>query len=77
MTLTDLQVISPLIVAILTAIAIMVVDLIRPGSTMLAAATAFIGLALTAVTTLVCTPRSRPARAAASPRSAAPTRSTR
>ena len=40
MTTDDLLVISPLLVAILTAIAILVVDLIKPGSMLLAAATA-------------------------------------
>ena len=53
MTAQDLTTISPLIIAILTAVAIMVVDLIKPGSMILAAATAFIGLALTSVATLV------------------------
>ena len=53
LTTDDLLVISPLLVAILTAVAIMVVDLIKPGSMLLAAATAFIGLALTSVVTLV------------------------
>jgi NADH-quinone oxidoreductase subunit N len=53
LTAGDLATISPLIVAILTAIAIIVVDMIKPGSTYLAAGTAFIGLALTSVVTLV------------------------
>ncbi len=51
MTTNDLATISPLIAAILTAIAIMVVDLIKP-STFLAAGTAFLGLGITTVVTL-------------------------
>ena len=48
----DLFVISPLIAAILTAAAVLVVDLIRPGRTTVAVGTAFIGLAITAAVTL-------------------------
>ncbi len=53
MTTDNLYVISPLIIAILTAVAVMIVDLIRPHSTILAAGTAFVGLALTTIVTLV------------------------
>jgi NADH-quinone oxidoreductase subunit N len=48
----DLWTIAPLIVAVLTAAAVIVVDLIRPGRSAPAVATALIGLALTALTTL-------------------------
>jgi NADH-quinone oxidoreductase subunit N len=49
---TDLALIAPLIAGVLTAIAILIVDLIRPGRTPVAIATALIGLAITAVLTL-------------------------
>jgi NADH-quinone oxidoreductase subunit N len=48
----DLVTIGPLVAAILTAFAILVVDLIRPNKTTLAVGTALIGLALTAVLTI-------------------------
>ena len=48
----DFITISPLIAAVLTAAAVLVVDLIRPGRSGPAVATALIGLALTAVITL-------------------------
>lgn len=48
----DIQTISPLIAAILTAFAILLVDLARPGASGLAVATALIGLAVTAGVTL-------------------------
>jgi NADH-quinone oxidoreductase subunit N len=49
----DLVTISPLVLVILTAIAILIVDLIRPGATTLAVGTALIGLALTAAVTVM------------------------
>jgi NADH-quinone oxidoreductase subunit N len=52
MSWDDLVTIGPLILAILTAVAILVVDLIRPGNTSLAVGTALFGLALTAVLTI-------------------------
>ena len=48
MSFQDLTTISPLVAAILTACAVIVMDLIRPGSKPLAIATAYIGLAITA-----------------------------
>jgi len=48
----DLTTISPLIAAILTACAVLVVDMIRPGSRPLAIATVYIGLAATAALTV-------------------------
>ncbi len=48
----DLFVLSPLIAAILTAAAVLIVDLIRPGRTSVAVGTAFIGLAITGAVTL-------------------------
>ena len=60
----DLFVLSPLIAAILTAAAVLVVDLIRPGRTAVAVGTAFIGLAITGAMTLgvgVTPDRSSPA----------------
>jgi NADH-quinone oxidoreductase subunit N len=48
----DVTTISPLIAAVLTACAVLVVDLIRPGRSAPAVATALIGLGLTAVVTL-------------------------
>jgi NADH-quinone oxidoreductase subunit N len=52
-TANDVVVISPLVAAILTAIAILVVDLVLPGRAVAAIATALIGLAVTAAVTLV------------------------
>jgi NADH-quinone oxidoreductase subunit N len=48
----DLVTISPLIAAVLTAVAVLTVDLIRPGRSAPAVATALIGLGLTAIVTL-------------------------
>jgi NADH-quinone oxidoreductase subunit N len=48
----DLWTISPLIVAVLTAAAVLIVDLARPGRSTPVVATALIGLGLTALTTL-------------------------
>ena len=48
----DLITISPLVAAVLTAAAVLVVDLIRPGRSGPAVATALIGLGLTALITL-------------------------
>ena len=53
MTWQDFVTISPLVAGILTAAAILVVDLIRPGRSATAVATALIGLAITAGLTLV------------------------
>jgi proton-translocating NADH-quinone oxidoreductase, chain N len=47
----NLATISPLIVAILTACAVIVVDLVKPGNRPLAIATAYLGLAVTAALT--------------------------
>ena len=52
MSWQDVVAIAPIILAILTAVAVLVVDLIRPGHTGLAVGTAFIGLALTTAVTL-------------------------
>ena len=52
MTSADLVAIAPLIAAVLTASAVLVVDLIRPGRSAPAVATALVGLALTALVTL-------------------------
>ncbi len=52
MTWESLVVIAPIVFAVLTAVAILVVDLIRPGHTGLAVGTALIGLALTTAVTL-------------------------
>ncbi len=52
MSWQDLVTISPLVLAILTAVAVLIVDLIRPGATTLAVGTALIGLALTAAATV-------------------------
>ena len=49
MTWDDLVLISPLVAGILTAAAILIVDLIRPGKTAAAVAVALIGLTITAV----------------------------
>jgi NADH-quinone oxidoreductase subunit N len=48
----DLTLIGPLVVAILTACAVLVADLIKPGSKPLALAVVYVGLALTAALTL-------------------------
>jgi len=48
LTIQELTTISPLIAAILTACAVIVMDLIKPGSKPLTIATAYIGLAITA-----------------------------
>jgi NADH-quinone oxidoreductase subunit N len=48
----DFVTISPLVAAILTAAVIVVIDLIRPGRTAVAVATALIGLAITAIVTI-------------------------
>jgi proton-translocating NADH-quinone oxidoreductase, chain N len=48
----DFVMISPLVAGILTAAAILIVDLIRPGKTAMAVATSLIGLAITAVVTI-------------------------
>ena len=48
----DLTTIGPLIAAVLTAAAVLLVDLVRPGRSGAAVATALIGLALTAAITL-------------------------
>ena len=52
MSWQDFVTISPLVAAILTAAAILIADLIRPGRTAVAVATALIGLAITALVTL-------------------------
>ena len=48
----DLSAISPLIAAVLTAAAVLIVDLVRPGRSGPAVATALIGLAITAFVTI-------------------------
>ena len=48
----DFITIAPLIAAVLTAAAVLIVDLIRPGGSRSAAGTALIGLGLTAIVTL-------------------------
>ena len=50
--MTDAQIVAPLIVAILTAIAILVVDLVAPRSSSATVAAALVGLALTAIVTV-------------------------
>jgi NADH-quinone oxidoreductase subunit N len=50
--LSDLELLSPLIAAILTAAAILVVDIIWPGRSTFATATALIGLGITAALTV-------------------------
>jgi NADH-quinone oxidoreductase subunit N len=52
LTWDDIVTISPLIAAILTAVAILVVDLIRPGHSAPAVGTALIGLAITTFLTI-------------------------
>ena len=76
MSWQDLVAIAPLVVAILTAVAVLIVDLIRPGRDRLAVGTALIGLALTTAVTLA-TGSARAAAAGRSTPSTAPTRSTR
>ncbi len=49
----DLRVISPLIAAVLTAAAVLIVDLVRPNRPSVAVGTALLGLAITAAVTLV------------------------
>jgi NADH-quinone oxidoreductase subunit N len=51
--MSDLAIISPLVVAIATAIAVLLVDLALPGRTVVAIGTALIGLAVTASVTIV------------------------
>lgn len=53
MSWQDFVMISPLVAAILTAAAVLVVDLIRPGRSAVAVATTLIGLSITAALTLV------------------------
>jgi NADH-quinone oxidoreductase subunit N len=53
MMFADLTTIAPLVAAVLTAAAILVVDLVRPGRSGLAVGTALVGLALTALITIV------------------------
>ncbi|HEX9729444.1 MAG TPA: hypothetical protein VGA37_13135, partial [Gemmatimonadales bacterium] len=53
MSWQDFLTISPLVAGILTASAILVVDLIAPGRSAVAVATSLIGLGITAVLTLV------------------------
>ena len=48
----DLVVISPLVAGVLTAAAILIIDIIRPGSSRLAVGTSLVGLAVTAGLTL-------------------------
>ena len=50
---TDIVSIAPIIAAVLTAAAILVVDLVRPGRSDAAIGTALVGLALTAVVTIL------------------------
>ncbi len=52
MTFADVVTIAPLIVAVLTAAAVLVVDIAWPGRTTPAVATVLVGLALTAVVTI-------------------------
>jgi len=53
LTWDDLVLISPLVAGILTAAAILIVDLIRPGKSAVAVAVALIGLGITAALTIV------------------------
>ena len=53
MNFQDLVAIAPLVAAVLTAAAVLVVDLVAPGRSRPAIATALVGLGLTAVITLV------------------------
>ena len=52
MSWQDFVLIGPLVAGVLTASAILIVDLIRPGKTAVAVATALIGLAITAALTI-------------------------
>ena len=52
MTMDDLIIIGPFLAAVATAIAILIVDLVRPGRDSWAVGTALIGLAITAVLTV-------------------------
>ncbi len=52
MSWADLSTVSPLVAAILVACAILLVDLVRPGSRPVAIATTLVGLAITAAVTL-------------------------
>ena len=70
LTSADIYSIAPLIAAVLTAAAVLLVDLVRPGRSDAAIGTALVGLAATAVVTIVVGGPGRP-------RSAARTRSTR
>ena len=65
MTFADVVTIAPLIAAVLTAAAVLVVDLVWPGRTTPALATALVGLALTAVVTIAVGRRRRRRRSAA------------
>ena len=53
MTFQDLVTIAPLVAAILTAVAILLADLIRPGDSRLALGAALVGLGVTAILTIV------------------------
>jgi NADH-quinone oxidoreductase subunit N len=53
MNFADLVTIAPLVAAVFTAVAVLVVDLVRPGGTAWAVGTALVGLALTAGLTIV------------------------
>ena len=52
MTWQDFVTISPLVAGILTAVTILIVDLIRPGKSAVAVGVALVGLAITAVLTI-------------------------
>ena len=52
MTAADLTTIAPLIAAVLTAAAVLIVDLVRPGRSAPAIATALVGLAITGLVTI-------------------------
>ena len=56
MSWQDFVTISPLVAGILTAAAILIVDLIRPGRAAVAVAVALIGLGITAALTLAVGP---------------------
>ncbi|HEV7809171.1 MAG TPA: hypothetical protein VGO64_01120, partial [Candidatus Limnocylindrales bacterium] len=53
MTAADVAVVSPLIAAILTAIAILLVDLALPGRSFAVIGAALLGLAITAAVTVI------------------------
>src|SRR5688500_16085264 len=57
MSWQDLSTAAPLVAAILTAIAVLVVDLIWPGRRAIALTTTFVGLAIVAALTIGATPR--------------------